>query len=348
MPKKPILRKEIYLNAILTGVTDDLPAPITREEKYYYDIAIRVSSLEKQAKDYTDTQIALLPKGVVLRGEVDYYNDLPQSPEYGDAYTVKYQGSSGTVADGREFAWATSNTWIEIGVSYTAGANVSIVGNQISAIDTTYESKTAAQGGTAVSLVTTGEKYTWNNKQNALTAQTAYTAKGSATKVPQITTNALGQVTNISEVNITDNNTWRAVKVNGTEKLSNLTSGNALDLTAGSNVTLSENNGVVTIAATDTTYESKSASSGGTAVSLVTTGEKYDWNNKQAKITASGLLKGNGSGTISAATAGTDYVIPSAVVTQASIDANGLITYKNSSGTSLFTLQLPLYTGGVS
>lgn len=35
---------------------------------------------------------------------------------------------------------------------------------------------------------------------------------------------------------------------------------------------------------TDTTYESKSASSGGTAVSLVTTGEKYSWNNKQSEI----------------------------------------------------------------
>ena len=33
--------------------------------------------------------------------------------------------------------------------------------------DTTYESKTAASGGTAVSLVTTGEKYTWNNKANS-------------------------------------------------------------------------------------------------------------------------------------------------------------------------------------
>ena len=31
---------------------------------------------------------------------------------------------------------------------------------------------------------------------------------------------------------------------------------------------------------TDTTYESKAAASGGTAVSLVTTGEKYNWNNK--------------------------------------------------------------------
>lgn len=33
---------------------------------------------------------------------------------------------------------------------------------------------------------------------------------------------------------------------------------------------------------------------------------------------------------------------------QASINSTGLITYKNSGGTSLFTLQLPLYNGGVS
>ena len=35
--------------------------------------------------------------------------------------------------------------------------------------NTTYSSKTAASGGTATSLCTTGEKYTWNNKQDALT-----------------------------------------------------------------------------------------------------------------------------------------------------------------------------------
>lgn len=34
----------------------------------------------------------------------------------------------------------------------------------------------------------------------------------------------------------------------------------------------------------DTTYESKTAVSWWTAVSLVTTGEKYDWNNKQATL----------------------------------------------------------------
>ena len=44
-------------------------------------------------------------------------------------------------------------------------------------------------------------------KQDKLTTQTAYSAKGSATKVPQITTNTLGQVTGITEVTITDNDT---------------------------------------------------------------------------------------------------------------------------------------------
>ena len=37
-------------------------------------------------------------------------------------------------------------------------------GDYVSIKDTTYESKTAASGGTDVSLVTTGEKYSWNNK----------------------------------------------------------------------------------------------------------------------------------------------------------------------------------------
>ena len=36
-----------------------------------------------------------------------------------------------------------------------------------------------------------------------------------------------------------------------------------------------------------------------------------------------------------------------AVATSASIDSNGLISFKNQNGAVLFTLQLPLYTGTV-
>ena len=58
-----------------------------------------------------------------------------------------------------------------------------------------------------------------SGKQDKLTAQTAYNAKGSATKVPQITTNTLGQVTGITEVTIaqpTVNNATLTIQKNGT------------------------------------------------------------------------------------------------------------------------------------
>lgn len=127
--------------------------------------------------------------------------------------------------------------------------------------DTTYESKAAASGGTAVSLVTTGEKYTWNNKSNlalGTTSSTAYrgdygnaayahgvTNKGSAfaSGLYKITTNSEGHVTAATAV-------------------------------AKSDIT------ALGIPAQDTTYESKTAVNGGTALSLVTTGEKYTWNSK--------------------------------------------------------------------
>lgn len=80
-----------------------------------------------------------------------------------------------------------------------------------------------------------------------------------------------------------DTNTHRPIQMNGTEILGNNTT--ALNLKAGTNVSLSNSSGTVTIAATDTTYSSQAAASGGTAVSLVTTGEKYTWNNKQNALT---------------------------------------------------------------
>lgn len=52
------------------------------------------------------------------------------------------------------------------------------------------------------SIPSTTKQNAWDAKQNALTEQTAYSAKGTTTKVPQITTNALGQVTKIEEKSI--------------------------------------------------------------------------------------------------------------------------------------------------
>lgn len=46
---------------------------------------------------------------------------------------------------------------------------------------------------------------------------------------------------------------------------------------------------------------------------------------------------------------GTTYDIrDSNAIASASISNGGLISYKNSDGTTVFTLQLPIYNGGVS
>lgn len=62
----------------------------------------------------------------------------------------------------------------------------------------------------------------------------------------------------------TNTNTWRIIKVNGTQILSN-TSSTALDLKASTNVQISNNGGVVSISATDTTYVVVSTEAAGLA-----------------------------------------------------------------------------------
>lgn len=82
-------------------------------------------------------------------------------------------------------------------------------------------------------------------------------------------------------------NVFGKIKVGNTTIEADTTQ-DTLELEAGSNITLTPDatNDKVTIAATDTTYESKSAASGGTELSLVTTGEKYTWNQAEPNVNA--------------------------------------------------------------
>lgn len=57
------------------------------------------------SKVYTDQVTQSLMGGVHYRGSVSYYVDLPNDPQEGDSYTVKYAGSSGSVEDGTEYTW---------------------------------------------------------------------------------------------------------------------------------------------------------------------------------------------------------------------------------------------------
>lgn len=57
------------------------------------------------SKKYTDQVAQSLMGGVHYRGSVSYYTDLPNNPQEGDSYTVKYAGTSGSVVDGTEYTW---------------------------------------------------------------------------------------------------------------------------------------------------------------------------------------------------------------------------------------------------
>jgi hypothetical protein len=75
----------------------------------------------EQANNAIAQAIEALPNGLVYRGAVNYYKDLPTANnELGDTYSVKYQGETGTTADGNEYAWGEYDgtlQWIKLGVN---------------------------------------------------------------------------------------------------------------------------------------------------------------------------------------------------------------------------------------
>lgn len=71
--------------------------------------------IDAKLKEHSDA-LDLAAMGIRYCGEVDYYADLPSDAEIGDAYTVKYAGSSGTTLDGTEYVWGNvggSEQWID-------------------------------------------------------------------------------------------------------------------------------------------------------------------------------------------------------------------------------------------
>ena len=100
-------------------------------------------------------------------------SDFPTIPTVNNAtFSVKTKVGTNNAVTAADF---TANQSTADDVTFIQGDNVTLTTDatnrtiKIDATDTTYESKSAASGGTDVSLVTTGEKHTWNSKQNALT-----------------------------------------------------------------------------------------------------------------------------------------------------------------------------------
>ena len=118
---------------------------------------------------------------------------LPDTTKYAASSTAGGSATSAVKLDNAADAGATNKP-----VYFNNGKPTAIAYEVNKAVpadavftDTTYESKAAASGGTAVSLVTTGEKYTWNNKSDLELGNTATTAAaGNHTHTLNIATGA--------------------------------------------------------------------------------------------------------------------------------------------------------------
>ena len=64
---------------------------------------ITYSLCNKKAKKYTDEAISGLGRGIVYKGAVSYYNNLPNNASIGDCYSILYKGTSGAESSGLEY-----------------------------------------------------------------------------------------------------------------------------------------------------------------------------------------------------------------------------------------------------
>ena len=112
------------------------------------------------------------------------YDDLENKPSIPSAandgtFSVKTKVGSNNAVTAADF---TANQSSADDITFIQGSNVTLTTDTanrtitIDATDTTYESKSATSGGTDLSLVTTGEKYTWDNKSNLVIGTTTGTA----------------------------------------------------------------------------------------------------------------------------------------------------------------------------
>ena len=134
------------------------------------------------SKKYTDTVAQSLMGGVRYQGEVDYYNNLPNDAEEGDAYTVKYSGTSGSDPDGGEYVWGKDQQgdfgWRDFSKDcYTKTETNSLLSGKQNTIDSGHklDADFVDDNNATNKFVTAAEKQTWNGKQDALTFDTTPT-----------------------------------------------------------------------------------------------------------------------------------------------------------------------------
>lgn len=119
----------------------------------------------------------------ISNGVLSATNTDTKVTSVGNHYTPSTDASSALTSSASSTGAYALNTEYDVvtGITLSRDAKghvtgISTMNQKVKDTNTTYSSKTASSGGTDVSLVTTGEKYTWNNKSNLAIGTTATTA----------------------------------------------------------------------------------------------------------------------------------------------------------------------------
>lgn len=147
-------------NPATTGVDD-------RVERFKYADVLASWGYEYTLNNssFTAQEIAAIDSGITSEKVTGYDSHLNNT-------TIHVTSSDKSTWNGKQDALPTSDTPSTTYAINVSGNAATVNGKTVAVnvpadakfTDTTYESKSAVSGGTDVSLCTTGEKYTWNNK----------------------------------------------------------------------------------------------------------------------------------------------------------------------------------------
>lgn len=201
-----------------------------------------MDTIDTVLKDHSD-KIDAAALGIKYKGEVNYYADLPNDAEIGDAYTVKYAGSSGTTPDGTEYVWGAVsgvNQWINFSKDSYSKAEVdallalkqnALTTSQLAAVNSGIDSEKVAQYDSTteleakdraalVELVDGGAKnlfqisdHAYQDALNGLTA--TFNADGSVTVTGTMTDTTKNAIVYISPGRTMDYRTYQGCVLSG-------------------------------------------------------------------------------------------------------------------------------------
>lgn len=193
-----------------------------RSDKFVMKIITDNMDIIDEQLKATDDKATAAAVGLKYKGAVNYYSDLPNDTEIGDAYTVLYAGSSGTVPDGTEYVWGElSGTaqWIDFSKDSYTKAEVNTL---LAAKQATLTAGTGLSFGTGSAAATLGHSNSTTAQSTQAFRQVAYDAQGHITGSTAATTAQAAAInsgitsTDVEQINTNKNNISSYHKASGT------------------------------------------------------------------------------------------------------------------------------------